>query len=66
MGPWLDEAHLAGFAPAFTLSQGDSECSHNPPIRIVKVVRANAKKKDRQTIETMSVFSTVLTHNFEI
>jgi len=23
--------HLAGFAPAFTLSQCDSECSRKPP-----------------------------------
>ena len=27
MGHWLADVHLAGFAPAFTLSQGDSERS---------------------------------------
>ena len=28
---WLADVHLAGFAPAFTLSLCDSECSRKPP-----------------------------------
>jgi hypothetical protein len=28
---WLADVHLAGFAPAFTLSLGDSERSRKPP-----------------------------------
>jgi len=31
MGHWLADLHLAGFAPAFTLSFHDSECSRKPP-----------------------------------
>ena len=31
MGHWLADVHLAGFAPAFTLSFHDSECSRKPP-----------------------------------
>jgi len=30
MGHWLADVQLAGFAPAFTLSQGDSELSRKP------------------------------------
>ena len=32
---WLADVHLAGFAPAFTLSFHDSECSRKPPMPIV-------------------------------
>jgi len=28
---WLADVQLAGFAPAFTLSFHDSECSRKPP-----------------------------------
>ncbi len=28
---WLVDVHLAAFAPAFTLSFHDSECSRKPP-----------------------------------
>jgi len=31
----LADVHFAGFAPAFTLSLCDSECSRNPPVPIV-------------------------------
>ena len=31
MGHWLADVHLAGFAPAFTLSFHDSERSRKPP-----------------------------------
>jgi len=40
----LAEVHLAIFAPAFTLSQSDSERSHKPQVRIASVVNGNAKK----------------------
>jgi len=36
--------HLAGFAPAFTLSQGDSESSSKPPMPIASVVMGKHKK----------------------
>ena len=28
---WLPDVQFGGFAPAFTLSSHDSECSHKPP-----------------------------------
>jgi hypothetical protein len=31
MGHWLADVHSGGFAPAFTLSFHDSECSRKPP-----------------------------------
>ena len=31
MGHWLADVHFRGFAPAFTLSLGDSERSRKPP-----------------------------------
>ena len=40
----LADVHLAGFAPAFTLSFHDSECSRKPPVPIASVVRCNFKK----------------------
>ena len=36
---WLADVHLAVFAPAFTLSFHDSECSRKPPVPIASVVR---------------------------
>ena len=44
MGHWLADVHSAGFAPAFTLSQGDSERSRKPPMPIASVVTAKCKK----------------------
>jgi len=41
----LAEVHLAGVAPAFTLSFHDSERSRKPPMPIASVVMANSKKK---------------------
>ena len=38
---WLADVHLAGFAPAFTLSLCDSECSRKPPVPIASVVTSN-------------------------
>jgi hypothetical protein len=42
MGHWLADVHLAGFAPAFTLSFHDSERSRKPP---------NAHSLGRQTAQ---------------
>ena len=41
----LADVHLAGFAPAFTLSLCDSECSRKPPVPIASVVSTNSKNK---------------------
>ena len=56
MGHWLADLHLAGFAPEFTLSQGDSECSR-------KSTNANSigrywqvKRKDKFTIKYQTKF----------
>jgi hypothetical protein len=38
-GHRLADVHLAGFAPAFTLSLCDSEYARNPPMPIASVVR---------------------------
>ncbi len=40
---WLD-VHLAGYAPAFTLSFHDSEFARKPPMPIASVVSHNYKK----------------------
>jgi hypothetical protein len=37
--------HLAVFAPAFTLSFHDSECSRKPPMPIASVVMHKQKNK---------------------
>ena len=42
---WLADVHLAGFAPAFTLSFHDSECSRKPPMPIASVVMGYGRKK---------------------
>ena len=34
---WLADVHLAGFAPAFTLSRCDSEYARKPPVPIASV-----------------------------
>ena len=41
----LADVHLAGFAPAFTLSLCDSEYTRKPPVPIASVVMGNNKKK---------------------
>ena len=52
----LADVHSAGFAPAFTLSFHDSECSRKPPIRIVSVVRCHSEKlKDRDLFAEKSL-----------
>ena len=41
---WLADVHLAGFAPAFTLSFHDSEFARKPPMPIASVVMGKCKK----------------------
>jgi hypothetical protein len=41
----LADVHLAGFAPAFTLSLCDTECSRKPPVPIASVVSSNSKNE---------------------
>ena len=48
----LADVHLAGFAPAFTLSLCDSEYARKPPVPIASVVSGKHKKqKDVSRIE---------------
>ena len=47
---WLAEVHSGGFAPAFTLSFHDSECSRKPPMPIASVVMGKCRKKERSEI----------------
>jgi len=56
---WLPDVHLAGFAPAFTLSFHDSECSRKPPMPIASVVIGHFRKKKTETttFTTMNYFS---------
>jgi len=42
--------HLAGFAPAFTLSLCDSEYARKPPVPIASVVTAKCKKKKKRQL----------------
>ena len=50
-GHWLADVHLAGFAPAFTLSLCDSERSRKPPMPIASVVMHHSKKKRTFAVE---------------
>ena len=43
----LADVHLAGFAPAFTLSFHDSERSRKPPMPIASVVTCHSKKRKK-------------------
>jgi hypothetical protein len=43
----LADVHLAGFAPAFTLSLCDSEYARKPPVPIASGVMCKRKKKKR-------------------
>jgi len=55
------EVHLAGVAPAFTLSFHDSESSRKPPMPIASVVSGNFRKKKKQlTQQRMSSFEEVI------
>ena len=44
----LADVHLAGFAPAFTLSLCDSEYVRKPPVPIASVVMGKRKKKRKK------------------
>ena len=50
MGHWLVDVHLAVFAPAFTLSQGDSEAPANRQMPIALALAAGRKKKERRNL----------------
>ena len=50
MGHRLADVHLAGFAPAFTLSLCDSECSRKPPMPIASVVSSHSEKRKETKI----------------
>jgi len=41
---WLVDVHSGSFAPAFTLSFHDSECSRKPPMPIASVVMPKEAK----------------------
>ena len=53
-GHRLADVHLAGVAPAFTLSLCDSECSRKPPVPIASVVMCNFKKNEDSYIDNFN------------
>ena len=55
----LADVHLAGFAPAFTLSFHDSECSRKPPVPIASVVMGQCKKQENRVLRMKSLWRTV-------
>ena len=64
----LSDMHLAGFAPAFTLSLCDSECSRKPPVPIASVVRRKLKNQKKDILfnektmkKTLLILLTTLT-----
>jgi hypothetical protein len=52
---WLADVHSGGFAPAFTLSFHDSECSRKPPNAHSLGRYAQAEKKENQILFTFKV-----------
>ena len=50
MGHRLADVHLAGFAPAFTLSLCDSEYARKPPVPIASVVSSKFEKRKETEI----------------
>ena len=50
----LADVHLAGFAPAFTLSLCDSEYARNPPVPIASGVSSKPWKKRKRLENTES------------
>jgi len=56
-GHRLADVHLAGFAPAFTLSFHDSECSRKPPVPIASVVMRHSKKKTELQLKILDELS---------
>jgi hypothetical protein len=61
MGHWLADMHSGSFAPAFTLSFHDSECSRKPPNAhsLGRYLQAY-KKKQRRTRQRNFENKTVL------
>ena len=47
---WLADLHLAGFAPAFTLSFHDRECSPNRQIPVASVVLGNVSRPKNKVL----------------
>ena len=52
---WLADVHSGGFAPAFTLSFHDSECSRKPPMPIASVVMGQCKKQEDKVLRMKSL-----------
>jgi hypothetical protein len=50
MGHWLADVNSGSFAPAFTLSQCDSEAPANRQMPIASVVSSKPKKKEEKKI----------------
>ena len=55
----LADVHLAGFAPAFTLSLCDSEYARKPPVPIASVVRWHSKKRKKTDLLLKNLWRTV-------
>ena len=55
----LADVHLAGFAPAFTLSLCDSEYARNPPVPIASVVMRHSKKSKKTELRLKNLWRTV-------
>ena len=54
-GHRLADEHLAGFAPAFTLSLCDSEYARKPPVPIASVVMGQCKKQEDKVLRMKSL-----------
>ncbi|HZK93485.1 MAG TPA: hypothetical protein VFC67_04695 [Prolixibacteraceae bacterium] len=52
---WLADLHLAGFSPAFTLSQDDSERSSKPP-NANSLGRCAQLKNKKQSISNFMIY----------
>ena len=58
-GHRLADVHLAGFAPAFSLSLCDSEYARKPPVPIASVVMGQCKKQEDKVLHMKSLWRTV-------
>ena len=56
---WLADVHSAVFAPAFTLSFHDSECSRKPPNAHSLGRYVQQQKKIFKTMKSDGVFNTI-------
>jgi len=61
---WLAEVHLAGFAPAFTLSFHDSEFARKPPMLLASVVSGHSKKEKMTELLTEKIFDELSVFSF--